>query len=330
MVGLSSNQDIILHNREQMAKRLEYRDAADNIVPFDQLPLSRALHGDSTHQVEYHIRHLISGRVIIIRLSASPLRNHAGQIQGAVVVFRDVTELTELDRLKDEFLRAMAHELKTPLLVVGGYFEMFKILQKQGAPAATLQECMGRIETGISRLKSLMATLVDVAVFQLRKLKLNLEELDLQALSRTLMDEIASTAPKHQFRFASTHHGPLMIQGDRARLIQLIMQFLQNAIKYSPHGGTITLDMEDEDETVVVHVKDQGIGIPRDRQERLFQRFYRAHAETEHDYGGMGVGLFLAQEIVLAHRGKIWFSSEPGAGSSFSFRLPKRPAVPSP
>jgi PAS domain S-box-containing protein len=125
MVGLNSNLDPILQNRAQMAKGLEYRDADDNPVPFEQLPLSRALHGESTHQVEYHIRHLISGRLIIIRLSASPLRNQAGQIQGAVVVFRDVTELTELEQLKDEFLRAMAHELKTPLLVVGGYFEMF-------------------------------------------------------------------------------------------------------------------------------------------------------------------------------------------------------------
>jgi signal transduction histidine kinase len=87
------------------------------------------------------------------------------------------------------------------------------------------------------------------------------------------------------------------------------------------------VELQDEYETVLVSVRDQGIGIPVQRQGRLFQRFYRAHAETEYDYGGMGVGLFLSYEIVQAHQGQIWFSSEEGVGSVFSFRLPKHQAA---
>jgi PAS domain S-box-containing protein len=325
MVGLKTPEDGILHNRRQMADSLEYRDADDVRVPFEDLPLTKALKGEIVNQVEYRIRHLVSGRKIIIRLSASPLRTPAGTIQGAVVVFRDVTELTELDRLKDEFLRAMAHELKTPLLLVAGYFEMYKLLVQKEASQATLQDCMDRMETGIGRLKSLIATLVDVAVFQLGKLKLRIEEIDLAALARDLVKSTAVTVPKHHLHFTTSSEGPILIQGDPLRLTQVINNFLQNAIKYSPHGGPVTLEIQEEPDSVVVSVMDQGIGIPVERQERLFQRFYRAHAETEHDYGGMGVGLFISQEIVQAHHGQIWFSSEQDLGSIFSFRLPKRP-----
>lgn len=327
MVGLKTPEDSILRNRQSMAARLEYRDADDQLVPFERLPLTRALQGEIINQVEYHIRHIYSGRPLIIRLSASPLRDHAGTIQGAVVVFRDVTELTELDRLKDEFLRAMAHELKTPLLLVAGYFEMYKLLLQKGTESAQVQECLGRMDIGINRLKSLMATLVDVAVFQLRKIKLRFERIDLNALCKELVDTMLIASSKHSLQFVSATDEPVCIDGDRVRLTQVLTNFLQNAIKYSPEGGTIVVELQDEYETVLVSVRDQGIGIPVQRQGRLFQRFYRAHAETEYDYGGMGVGLFLSYEIVQAHQGQIWFSSEEGVGSVFSFRLPKQQAA---
>jgi PAS domain S-box-containing protein len=327
MVGLKTPEDSILQNRQSMAARLEYRDADDQLVPFERLPLTRALQGEIINQVEYHIRHIYSGRPLIIRLSASPLRDQAGTIQGAVVVFRDVTELTELDRLKDEFLRAMAHELKTPLLLVAGYFEMYKLLLQKGADASQVQECLGRMDIGINRLKSLMSTLVDVAVFQLRKIKLRFERIDMNALCKELVDSMLIASSNHSLQFVSANDVPLWIDGDRVRLNQVLTNFLQNAIKYSPEGGTIVVELQDEYETVLVSVRDQGIGIPVQRQGRLFQRFYRAHAETEHDYGGMGVGLFLSFEIVQAHHGHIWFSSEEGVGSVFSFRLPKHQAA---
>ncbi|HET9238346.1 MAG TPA: AAA family ATPase [Oligoflexus sp.] len=327
MVGLKTAEDSILRNRQGMAARLEYRDADDQLVPFERLPLTRALQGEIINQVEYHIRHIYNGRPLIIRLSASPLRDHAGTIQGAVVVFRDVTELTELDRLKDEFLRAMAHELKTPLLLVAGYFEMYKLLLQKGANAPQLQECLGRMDIGINRLKSLMSTLVDVAVFQLRKIKLRFERIDLNDLCKEAVDSMLIASPKHSLQLVGVKDEPLWIDGDRVRLNQVLTNFLQNAIKYSPEGGTIVVELQDERDAVLVSVRDQGIGIPVQRQGRLFQRFYRAHAETEYDYGGMGVGLFLSYEIVQAHHGHMWFSSEEGVGSVFSFRLPTHQAA---
>ncbi len=327
ILGLKEEDVGLLQDRARLTEFLDMRDATGKRVPLEELPLSQALRGETLRNGEYSIRELTSGRSIFLRMSAAPLRNSKGELQGAVVVNRDVTELKELDQLKDEFLRAMAHELKTPLLIVHGYFQMFKLLKKKGAPDKALEDCIGRMEKGFQRLKSLVTTLVDVAVFQMRKLKLQLENVDLQSLGRELLASLAVTAPKHRLTYAQSSEAPIVVRGDHMRLSQVLTILLQNAIKYSPQGGDIALDIREEADAVVVCVQDHGIGIPLERQERLFQRFYRAHAETEHDYGGMGVGLFLALEIVRAHQGHIGFTSQPGEGSTFSFRLPKSQPV---
>jgi signal transduction histidine kinase len=141
-------------------------------------------------------------------------------------------------------------------------------------------------------------------------------------MCQELVEAMAIMSSKHRLRLEGGAGGPLLIRGDRVRLGQVLTNLLGNAIKYSPEGGDVELAIREETGSVIVSVKDQGIGIPVERQDRLFQRFYRAHAETEHDYGGMGVGLFLAQEIVLAHHGTMWFSSEAGKGSTFYLSLP--------
>jgi PAS domain S-box-containing protein len=329
IIGLKDAHTALLEDRGALTASLNMKDATGKRVPLEELPLSQALRGATLYNEEYSICELTSGHNIFLRISSAPLRNPQDVIQGAVVVIRDVTELKELDQLKDEFLRAMAHELKTPLLVVHGYFEMFKLLKKKGAPDTALDDCMRRIDNGFQKLKSLVNTLVDVAVFQLRKLKLQLDNVDLHALGRERIAALASSAPNHQLSYVQVTDVPIMVRGDRVRLSQVLTIILQNAIKYSPQGGIIVLEIHEEKDKVLVRVQDQGIGIPLERQERLFQRFYRAHAETEHDYGGMGVGLFLALEIVQAHQGHIWFESQPGQGSTFFFSLPKaqRPGI---
>jgi PAS domain S-box-containing protein len=311
-------------NAPALAELLDFRDAKGVLVRREDLPLWRALRGETLTQQEYLIRQVKSGRSRVLRLSAAPMRQSAGEIVGAVFVVQDVTELTALDRLKDEFLRAVAHELKTPLMVVTAYFELFSELAKSGGGGsdAQLQDCAERMGGGLKRLGSLIETLVDVSHIHLGKLKLRPETFDLRAMCQELVEAMAIMSSKHRLRLEGGAGGPLLIRGDRVRLGQVLTNLLGNAIKYSPEGGDVELAIREEVGSVVVSVKDQGIGIPVERQDRLFQRFYRAHAETEHDYGGMGVGLFLAQEIVLAHHGTMWFSSEAGKGSTFYLSLP--------
>ena len=112
------------------------------------------------------------------------------------------------------------------------------------------------------------------------------------------------------------------MEADALRLGEVVRTLLDNAVRYSPEGGRILVSCASKDGRAVVSVQDEGVGIPREKQARLFQRFYRAHTDTPHDYGGLGVGLYIAREIVRRHGGQMWFTSEEGQGSTFSFSLP--------
>jgi signal transduction histidine kinase len=113
-----------------------------------------------------------------------------------------------------------------------------------------------------------------------------------------------------------------VVRGDLMRLTRVVDQLLNNAIKYSPAGGDIEVAITIEGREATISVKDQGVGIPKAKHARIFERFYRAHTDTAHDYGGMGVGLYLAREIIAQHGGRVWFESEEARGSTFHIVLP--------
>ena len=113
-----------------------------------------------------------------------------------------------------------------------------------------------------------------------------------------------------------------MVFGDRVRLTQVIDTLLDNGVRYSPSGGPIEVSVTTRGTEALVCVRDDGVGIPREKQERIFERFYRAHTDTPHDYGGMGVGLYIAREVITQHGGRMWFESEQDRGSEFCFGLP--------
>ncbi|MHB8993407.1 MAG: sensor histidine kinase, partial [Chloroflexota bacterium] len=117
---------------------------------------------------------------------------------------------------------------------------------------------------------------------------------------------------------------PAVVKGDRDRLEQVLVNLLDNAIRYSPTEREIEVGVVVRDREAIVSVRDHGVAIPREKQGRIFQRFYRAHTGTPHDYGGMGVGLYISREIVSRHLGRMWFESEKGRGSCFYFSLPLR------
>jgi signal transduction histidine kinase len=112
------------------------------------------------------------------------------------------------------------------------------------------------------------------------------------------------------------------VYADRERIGQVLGNLIDNAVKFSPGGGDIQAAVRRLDREVEISVRDAGVGIPREKQGRVFERYYRAHAGTHEDYGGMGVGLDMSREIVARHGGRMWFESEPGVGSTFSFTLP--------
>ncbi len=230
-------------------------------------------------------------------------------------------------RVRDEFLSTAAHELKTPISVIKGYVELVRRRITTGRPLHEPQ-VLEVLERQCNRLTRLIQDFLDVARAEYGRLELRCEQCDLAELVRAVVERMQATTARHRLdlQIAAT----ATIEVDRDRIEQVLENLLSNAIKYSPGGGTIWVTAAVQEGEAIVSVRDEGIGIPADRQDRLFERFYRAHAGTPADYGGMGIGLHLSREIIARHSGRIWFSSAEGEGSTFSFSIPvcSKPVVP--
>jgi signal transduction histidine kinase len=257
----------------------------------------------------------LGGVEVFMFATAVPLRVD-GRVVGGVVVSRDVTELMQLDRLKDQFLSVAAHELKTPLAIIAAGVQ---VLSLQGSDAATTQGTLARIRRGLERIDHVVTELLDVSELQLGRFVVHREDLDLRELVRRV---IARAPPQIRERVVLRADAAVTVSADRLRISQVVANLLSNAVKYSQNGGDVVVAITRDDGQAVVSVRDAGIGIPCRRQRRVFERFYRAHADTPCDRGSIGLGLYLSREFVVSHGGRIWFESIEGQGSTFSFSLP--------
>lgn len=287
-------------------------------MPPEERPLVRALAGEVVDKTTMRAARTPGGEECYLRVSASPIRSKAGIIVGAVAVGRDVTALVELDLLKDQFIQVAAHELKTPITVVKGF--------AQGALASpqeltgSLRRKLEAIDRGADRITRIVNDLLDVSQLQLRRLTLVIAPVDLCAVVREALRGLALTTTRHLLTLVRAD--PVKVEADADRLGQVLTNLLGNAIKYSPDGGSIELGVEASGDEAKVWVRDYGVGIPEARQGRIFERFYRAHQGSAHDFGGMGVGLHICQQLLQEHGGRMGFESAEGKGSTFFFCLP--------
>lgn len=254
---------------------------------------------------------------------------HAQDIppRAALIVLQDVTALKDTERLKDEFLAIAAHELKTPMAAVKGYAGMLRQRNPQasepGALADWQLEALDTIDQATTRLVELTDDLLDVARLQSGRIGLHFEPHDMLALTRRVAHRVQVTTDQHTITTSSDFEY-VVAQLDVRRIEQVLTNLLNNAIKYSPQGGPITVMVREDADAgyATVSVTDTGIGIPNEQQARLFGRFERADNARELGIKGTGLGLYLCRELVELHHGRIWFESTLNAGSIFSFTLP--------
>jgi signal transduction histidine kinase len=298
--------------------------------PPGELPLSRAvLQGETVMGVDVRIRRS-DGSEVIVQANATPIRAEDGTQLGAVASFRDVTMERELERQKDDFLSAAAHDLKTPLTTIKGLAQMLaRRLARLEPPAGTpLLESLTKIDATATRMTTLINELLDKTRIQMgRPLDLLPTPTDLVALAKEAVAEQEHTTSRHRLVVrAEVSH--LIGQWDASRLYRVLTNLLSNAIKYSPGGGTIELTVhrqEDrEGEWAVLSVRDEGLGIPERDLPHIFERFHRA-GNVSHLIPGTGIGLAGACQIVEQHRGTISVESQEGQGSTFTVRLPLVP-----
>jgi len=315
LTGLSS-ADVLEHSLAEYAQIVALRHLDSTPIAKEELPLARALAGETVMSAPFWSER--TGRKVYMRSNATPIRDASGEIVGAVAVERDVSPLMEFDMLKDQFIRVAAHELKTPVAIMKGYADLLLRSSERLPPA--LAGSLEAIERGASRIDRLVGDLLDVSQLQLGRMEIRREKLDLSELVDVVARRVALTTKKHEISVVESE--PVVVQADRIRLERVLDKLLDNAIRYSPRGGRIDVSVCVRADGARVCVSDHGVGIARDKQDRIFERFYRAHTDTPHDYGGMGVGLYISREIIAQHGGTMWFRSEEGRGSTFCFSLP--------
>ena len=235
------------------------------------------------------------------------------------LVRRDLQQRTELEHHKDEFISIASHELKTPITSLKVFN---KLLQKklENAPLAELHRYISKIDEQTSRLTSLVTSLLDLSRVQTGKMKLEKAPFDLNDLLRDTVEAVQETTHKHIIIVKGRIKK--IVNADRYRMYQVLVNLLTNAIKYSPDGKKIIVTIKENGEHVQVQVKDAGIGIDKKNQKKIFERLFQVPSPNKKMLPGLGMGLYITEEIIRKHGGKIWVESTKGRGSTFYFTLP--------
>jgi signal transduction histidine kinase len=237
-----------------------------------------------------------------------------------VINVRDIRRLREIENLRSTFLSMLGHELQTPLSIIKGYTDT--LARSDGKwDKKTLSHGLEVIEEECDRLSKLVNRLLLASRIETRTVTLKKDEVQLPAVASKVVRRLEATAGKHNFG-VSFNPGFPVVYADPELMEGVITNLVDNAIKYSPLGGKITITGRAEVDHVRVTVVDEGIGIPRRDLERIFDRFRRGDTSQVQKVRGVGLGLYICKSIVEAHGGRIEVSSEPGAGSRFTFTLP--------
>jgi signal transduction histidine kinase len=223
---------------------------------------------------------------------------------------------------RDHFLAVASHELKTPLTAIAGNVQLLK--RRLGADGQLSDRDRAALEAAVKqtgRLGRMVEMLLDISRIQNGLLALRRVPLDLTQTIRRTVGEIEPVLERHRIEL-QLDDTPLLIEGDELRLEQVLFNLINNAVKYSLDGGTITVCAGHHDDAVVVSVTDEGIGIPADALPHIFERFYRAANADDSRIAGMGIGLYVVQQVIALHDGHVEVSSVESSGSTFTIVLP--------
>jgi signal transduction histidine kinase len=274
------------------------------------------------------------GRRVAIAATFFPLRDAEGAVRHVGIVFKDVTaemdnarlyqDAREAIRIRDDFLSVAGHELKTPLTAVQLYVERLgdalDCLAPEEGQDGQLTRKLGDVERVVTRLGGLVDQLLDVSRLTAGRLVLDPERVDLAEIVREAVTQVEQEALRRATPIKVTTRDAVVGYWDRGRLHQVLSNLLSNAVKYGA-GQPVVVQLQVEGPDGVVAVRDQGIGIAAENQLRIFEKFERAAPERQ--FGGLGLGLWICREIVTAMNGSIHVSSSPGAGATFTLRLPR-------
>jgi two-component system phosphate regulon sensor histidine kinase PhoR len=268
----------------------------------------------------------------ILRLHAAPLRlsdtpGGGGQIDGVVCAFIDVSKLEMLERVRQEFISNVSHELRTPLAAITAYAET--LVDGGIDDDENNLRFLHTIQRNAERMKALVNDISELSAIESGAVSLTIERLPLRQVISDVFNGLSHRAAKHGVTLRNQVTEEFRVDADRRRLEQILINLVDNAIKFNHPGGAVTVLAIDSEGSQTIKVGDTGPGIPPDHLPRVFERFYRVDKARSREAGGTGLGLAIVKHLALAHGGEAYVTSEVGAGSEFSIKLPRRGGAPS-
>ncbi|MGX9136550.1 cell wall metabolism sensor histidine kinase WalK [Rummeliibacillus sp. JY-2-4R] len=259
-------------------------------------------------------------RPYIWRANFSVIQKETGFVNGVITVLHDITEQEKIEMERREFVSNVSHELRTPLTTMRSYLEALADGAWQNKDIAP--QFLNVTQTETERMIRLVNDLLQLSRMDSREYEINADYVDFNKFFNRIIDRFEMSKSKNVEFKRLLPSAPCYVEIDTDKITQVIDNIISNALKYSPDGGNIRFGMTANDGVVTVMISDDGMGIPKENVERIFDRFYRVDRARARSMGGTGLGLAISREMILAHNGKIWAESEEGIGTTIFFTLP--------
>ncbi len=265
---------------------------------------------------------LADERPVTVDVTISAIRGETEGRGKTLLVFHDVTRLKQLERIRTDFVANVTHEIRTPLTAIIGFVET--LLEGAVDDRETARRFLGTVGENAQRLKRLVDDLLTLSELELGDAVLRLKDLDFREVQEEVLAIVsARMADKGLNYLQDIPEGLPKVRADRDRLVQILLNLLDNAVKFTPAGGTVSVSAErGEAGTIVIRISDTGVGIPRGELPRLGERFFRVDRTRSREQGGTGLGLSIVKHLVKAHGGRITIDSTLGHGTTVSLHLP--------
>lgn len=283
----------------------------------ESCPLDCCRSDKKTGEIERQEPHLNN---IWLSLRVDPLLGTHGEVTGVIHTFRDITLRKEMDRLKEEFIGLVSHELRNPLTVIIGALQT-ALSEEDRLPREEVRHLIIDAAEEAHSLSDMVGNMLDLARAEARRLTLAPEPLDFETTALGMVAKFRARHPTREF-IADLPASLPAVRADRLRLERVLHNLLHNAVKYSPGSTAIRVFARADGGELLVGVEDHGIGISPGDLAKLFEPFQRAENASQVDAEGVGLGLVVCRRVVEAHGGRIWVESAPGRGSTFRFTIP--------
>jgi len=312
------------HSRDELIGEhshdvVHHHHADGRVYPLEECPVFEAIRDGEPRRVSGEHYWRKDGTSFPVDYTATPIVED-GVSTGAVVVFSDVSERRQIERMKDQFTSTVSHELRTPLTSIRGSLGLLA----SGALGALPDKGQRMVDIAVQntdRLVRLINDILDIERIDAGEVAMDLRTCDAADLVEQAAQVMEGMATKAGLRLESSAE-PVAVLADPDRIVQTLTNLLSNAIKFSPAGSTVELRARRQDDQALFEVRDQGRGIPEDKLETVFERFGQVDATDAREKGGTGLGLPICRSIVEQHGGRIWAESVLGEGSTFSFAVP--------